>query len=380
MECFKKEKIIKSYNNNKIWCNNLGITGKKYYSLFFSFILISIPYILLLSILISNKKNLPISYILIISSILYIITIISLIRSGCSDPGILHKHERDFKYNPRKYNIKSIINGNLYEINYCYSCLLFKPPRTSHCALCDNCIERFDHHCKWIGQCVGQRNYGSFYILILCLFFSCIFYICYSLNYIVYQAKKFKNKENYNKFILWGLTSVCLYNIILLFSFIGKLFITHTYLQFKNKTFYEYLKKKFGYIPGMNPFKKYKLYICKRLVLKCPGKSFFLYFVKHPEKLKLMTLDEEFYLSGEIEYKIDIKKNFSITLNNKFKIENNYINNTIIKKERNIKDYENNENKIDGVINLKSKMNSSSFGEIDKMNYLNHDIKNEKKI
>ena len=300
MDCLKKEKCIRTYDDNILWCNNRGITGQRYYSLILTFLIISIPYILLISIVIKAKDNLPIIYPLFISSIFYIVEILSMFIAACTDPGIMHRQEADFLYRPNKYTIKSIINGHILELKYCVSCNLYKPPRTSHCALCNNCIERFDHHCKWLGHCIGQRNYGSFYILILSIFLSTFFYIIYCLYYIIYQAKKFKNKENYNKIILWGLCAVGIYNVILLLSFIGKLFLLHTYLQFINKTFYEYLKKKLSYIPGQNPFKKYILYICKRLVLRCPGKSFYLYFIKHPNRLRLLTQEDESSIKMQI--------------------------------------------------------------------------------
>ena len=46
----------------------------------------------------------------------------------------------------------------------CTKCSTMYVPRAHHCRRCDRCIRRFDHHCVWVGTCIGLRNYRYFFV------------------------------------------------------------------------------------------------------------------------------------------------------------------------------------------------------------------------
>lgn len=179
----------KFIRNNIVWFN-FGITGKKYYHMFFCILLYSFPYILMLVLLIIMRKYMTIIYPIIVTSIFYFLQIILTLLGGCTDPGIFPNQLNDDYYKTNKPLIKYVIKGNILLLKYCYTCSVFRPPKTSHCSVYDNCVERIDHHCSWLGTCIGKRNYKFFYLLLFSLTFSGIFQIFYSLYYIVFQFKK----------------------------------------------------------------------------------------------------------------------------------------------------------------------------------------------
>ena len=360
----------KIYGKNKFFCKYFGVTGSKFHHMIYSFFLVSIPYLGMVIILIYTKNIISITFPIIFTSILYITEIVAGILGGCTDPGILPRQGDDFYYNTNRPLLKTIVNGHVITLTFCYSCSSFRPPRTSHCSLCDNCVERFDHHCLWLGTCIGKRNYKYFYLLIFCLNFSSTYQIIYSIYYIIFQIKKFKNKENYSLILLLGLSGVALVDLLFLVFFIGKLFYLHTYLVFKSLTFYEYIKKKFNKVPRVNPFQKKFLGTWERIIFSLPPKSFLISYLKRRKRKYNIQND----INKINEYNSSGTKNKNKKNNN----NNNKIHKVLTESNR-ILESNNDSNEDDNNNINQNIINRKSNGEIEEENSLNINNKKIKK-
>ncbi|XP_059318154.1 probable protein S-acyltransferase 12 isoform X2 [Lycium ferocissimum] len=55
---------------------------------------------------------------------------------------------------------------------YCSKCHNGKPPRCHHCSVCQRCVLKMDHHCIWVVNCVGARNYKFFLLFVMYTFLT----------------------------------------------------------------------------------------------------------------------------------------------------------------------------------------------------------------
>ena len=112
--------------------------------------------------------------------LLHYLTHLTSILLDPSDPALLALYSK--KPVPKLDKTK---HSHVIENGRCNLCeITISSSRTKHCSVCNKCVHIFDHHCKWLNQCVGKRNYRPFFIAVLSAIFMCLIFIGLSVTII----------------------------------------------------------------------------------------------------------------------------------------------------------------------------------------------------
>jgi hypothetical protein len=205
-------------------------------------------------------------------------TVKLLLATAFSDPGIMPR-QKDFTeiYDPRTQTYRSrmppryfdiILRGVPFKVKYCTTCNIYRPPRTTHCAVCENCIERFDHHCPWIGNCIGKRNYWLFYSFVTSITILTSFVLATSIVEMAYLCQKYQDESGLSAgdAFVKALRDAPLCAVIIVYCgvicwFPLGLWMYHNYLICTNQTTYEQIKGNYSRSP--NPFNRGPVENCK---------------------------------------------------------------------------------------------------------------------
>ncbi|KAJ8620649.1 hypothetical protein MRB53_029178 [Persea americana] len=86
-----------------------------------------------------------------------------------SDPGTIKAE------NVSEYLSAYPYDNIIYTEKECSTCKIPRPARSKHCHICDRCVARFDHHCGWMNNCIGEKNTRYFLAFLLWHSFLCLY-------------------------------------------------------------------------------------------------------------------------------------------------------------------------------------------------------------
>lgn len=239
-----------------------------------------------------------------------------LFKCGIIDPGTMLKNKITISDKKPSFKIQQLGYIRIYK--KCYTCEIIRPLRSTHCNTCNNCVMRFDHHCPWLGTCIGIRNYQFFLKFLFFINISQLLNLAIGITNIVQQIKnddkdeKYANKDKSTKIkISVGESIMSIYIIIYTFItmiFTTELFFYHIILALNNITTKEELKNLFKNPLG-NPYRRNKSWNFNYILFPKKPKMSLIDILKRnskkskkEEKINKRTNSEETFIDNNISF------------------------------------------------------------------------------
>lgn len=190
------------------------------------------------------------------------------IKSATSDPGIIPRNihlpksieNGQIKNPPDEYfNTVSLpykTRGRGVQVKYCSTCHVWRPPRTSHCSICEVCILNHDHHCIYLNNCIGERNYKFFLWFLLLSSLTCVYTMIITMVHLChYRWISNSDIPDFAHSIVENPASLFIFiYACLAFVYPFGLLCFHVYLTAYNITTREYLNYVYKKNKNTNPF------------------------------------------------------------------------------------------------------------------------------
>jgi len=156
---------------------------------------------------------------------------------------------------------------HVIENGRCHLCNITTHSRhTKHCSICNKCVPRFDHHCKWLNNCIGGRNYPAFLACLVSTLITALSVTALALGELVFVNIRFiidnehwinnsSNGTDMNATMpsaslpMPGIGSLILITIIGILSTVAAVLLIHLcffhgYIACLGLTTYEYMRRK----------------------------------------------------------------------------------------------------------------------------------------
>lgn len=206
---------------------------------------------------------------LIVVWIAQAVSVVAILSLLFRDPGIvprsLHFHRE--QYDPVKGIFRERAPPAAFEnairtfpqrSKFCDSCGTVRAPRVVHCSSDDVDMERFDHHCPWLGCCVAKRNYKIFLCFLVSLSTAVLGVIGVSIAHLaLYTLDDYNTSNDLNRSVRTSLAGnipvaiVCGISVIFMWFIVG-LTAYHIFLATHAMTTYEHIRGAFESIG--NPY------------------------------------------------------------------------------------------------------------------------------
>ena len=169
----ERQKVYQIWpGNDKFFWDGRIIVGPNYKAFLNTIVLVLVPSVVFTSAVAPDLSREYSWAWQAVSTVWPIYVIACLVRTGTMDPGILPRLPRPpprDRNDPPRERVRDVPHKptkKLVTVKWNDTTNFFQPPRAHHCSINNDCVEKFDHHCPWVGTTIGRRNYRHFLLFV----------------------------------------------------------------------------------------------------------------------------------------------------------------------------------------------------------------------